>query len=539
VLLSDSSALLSDPSALLSESPEPFPTPEDGPTFAALEARDEPSEDPGLYLPPTSPEPVESPFLPDSSSRQVMADEPAVVEEPAVFPSVSSYSDLIPPPDPAWPVEPDVLVAQLGDPILPPPDDVAEEIEEPSFFTLPDPEEIPSPSEPADVQALADDPAPGEVVAIEQTQKPDDEISIIPLKPQTTAKTPVGLGVYEGSGVDVFDDTPPRSELQERLMNLAARAISAYDRLLTGWFERLRRRQASPAPVPPVPVPSPPEGPTLYGKASAWLDGLTQGASRLVHQDRSSWPALPNLPHPSRGLGLTSSSALKPPPALGELPVLRLAPIPVEEMKVEGDVYEYEGEGVVSIAWRWTKRIVVTGGLVAGGLYAALTWESWLPKAERVSRAAFTEVDRLSQAQRQRKALQEATRQLPHLPGKTIQQIMATSLNGVLEPPEVFRLASDAADRGLSALTEGEAQELKQLRSELLSPLRASERERIQEYDEARTRRLVFPFEDRDVAQLFAQATDNLEPESRARLQELLGKAINAGLAPPNEAARR
>jgi hypothetical protein len=103
----------------------------------------------------------------------------------------------------------------------------------------------------------------------------------------------------------------------------------------------------------------------------------------------------------------------------------------------------------------------------------------------------------------------------------------------------MFRLASDAADRGRSTLTAGEAHELEDLRSELMSALSHSERERVREYDEARARRLVFPFESRDVVGLFARGGNDLPSERRERLQALLGKAIAGGLVPPNEASSR
>jgi hypothetical protein len=294
-------------------------------------------------------------------------------------------------------------------------------------------------------------------------------------------------------------------------MDLAAHAISAYDALLTRWLDRLRRRLASTSRGRSAPKP-----PNLSRKASMRLDD---------------YAVLPNLPPVSKSAGLASPAG--PPLPVSELPVLRFADIAEEQEK--GDIYE--GESRPHTAWRWTKRIVVTSALLAGGLFAVSTWESWSPQAKQLVRAAFLEVDRFNQAERQRQALREATEQLPHLAGKTIQLILATSPTGVLDPPEVFRLASDAEDRGLSALTAGEALELKQLRSELLSSLSPSERERIREYDEARARRFVFPIEDRDMAGLFARGGHDLPSERRERLQELLGKAVAAGLAPPNEAA--
>jgi hypothetical protein len=525
--------LAEEPTARPGGPPEPFPTQEVGTAIATLEAQDQQVETPYFSLLSASPAPVENTPLPDLASLQVLA------EEPAVPPSVSSSPDLVESAIPAEPVEADVLEALPGDqeettpeqnwipddgvPAIPPLDDRGEVTEDPAFFEALEPVEVPSPGKLARVQALADEPvlpdarsvssqppAGGEILPIELAPQHYDEMPIIPLKPLRD-ETPAGLGVYEEPGGPIFDETRPRSELEEKLMGLA----SAYDALLTRWIERLRRRLSSTSPGPSA------EPPNFSRKASTRLDDHT---------------VLSNLPPASKPVDRASPPPEGPPLPVSQLPVLRFADI--SEEKEEGDVYEGGSESGPHTVWRWTKRIAVTSVLLAGGLFAALTWETWVPKAELLARAAFTEVDGLNRAERQRQALREATEQLPHLAGKTIQQILATSPTGVFDPPEVFRLASDAEDRGLSALTAGEAQELKELRGELLSSLLPSERERVREYDEARARRVVFPIEDRDIAGLFARGGYGLPSESRERLQELLGKAIAAGLVPPNEAAK-
>jgi hypothetical protein len=116
---------------------------------------------------------------------------------------------------------------------------------------------------------------------------------------------------------------------------------------------------------------------------------------------------------------------------------------------------------------------------------------------------------------------------------------LAGSPTGTLEPPEVFRRAWEAADRGREALTPGEAEELRVLRGQLLDTLRPTERARILEYDSARDHRATFAFEDRHVLDLFSRATRALPEPSRQRLQTLLGKAVAAGLAPATAAAPR
>ncbi|MGE5127346.1 MAG: hypothetical protein ACM3PV_13720, partial [Betaproteobacteria bacterium] len=105
--------------------------------------------------------------------------------------------------------------------------------------------------------------------------------------------------------------------------------------------------------------------------------------------------------------------------------------------------------------------------------------------------------------------------------------------NRVLEPPEVFQLAEEAADRGQSALTAAEAAELRTLQRELLDHLRPPERARLAEYDRARASRVVFPFENPPALELVARGARALPARSRERLQQLLGKAVAAGLGVP------
>jgi hypothetical protein len=216
-----------------------------------------------------------------------------------------------------------------------------------------------------------------------------------------------------------------------------------------------------------------------------------------------------------------------PPASISDLPILRLAEL--NEPSVAQDVYE--GESVSRTAWLWTKRVVVITGLLAGGIFASVTRETWLPKAARFSRIFFTEIDKQArsrdQTEHRQQALQAATEQLPHLAPDTIQLVLS---GGVLDPPEVFRLACDAADRGLPALVPGEAQELRALKQQMLDTLRPEERQRARDYDRARGRRPTLPLEDSEVLELFARGARALPPANRARLQVLSGKVIAAGL---------
>ncbi len=275
--------------------------------------------------------------------------------------------------------------------------------------------------------------------------------------------------------------------------------------------------------------------------ASAWAVGLKGRVERLARRYRPepsrpwSEPEAPSAPY------WAPREPLKAPPSTSELPVLRLAEIHEPE-EVE-HIYEGRAESLFPTAWLWTKRIVLITGLVAGVIVAGRTWGNWFPKAAHLGGTAITEMNEYIQSreqrERERQALQEATEQLPHLAPDAIRLVLSRSPTGVLDPPEAFQAACDAADRGLSALTPAERRELKALRSALLATLSHVERERVLEYDQVRARRTPFEFEDRSALELFARGARALPSDNHERLRKLFGKAIAAGLAPPIKVAPR
>lgn len=229
----------------------------------------------------------------------------------------------------------------------------------------------------------------------------------------------------------------------------------------------------------------------------------------------------------------------RPPANPNNLPALRLAAD--DDPEEPADLYE--GNSVLSFVWVWTKRLVLVGGLVAGGIVAANTWPTWLPVATRIGLGLFTKIDEYAHPERAKApgakdekqqqmeaALQQAAGQLPYLSPETIQLVMSSSAWSVPDPPEVFSRAYSAARRGSPALTPPEAEELKTLETALLAGLRPSERQRVREYDRARLQRVTLPTEDREMAGLFARGARALPTQRRERLQALFGKAIAAGL---------
>jgi hypothetical protein len=129
--------------------------------------------------------------------------------------------------------------------------------------------------------------------------------------------------------------------------------------------------------------------------------------------------------------------------------------------------------------------------------------------------------------------VQAAVDQLPHLTPETIQVVMKKSAYRPRDPAEVFSRAETAAVRGMSSLPEEEAKELATLRLAVARSLRPTDRQRVRGYERIRTgRELLSVSEDVKVLALFARGVRALPPEKRARLQELLGKAIVAELGP-------
>ena len=193
-----------------------------------------------------------------------------------------------------------------------------------------------------------------------------------------------------------------------------------------------------------------------------------------------------------------------------------------------------EGPGLLPALWLWTWRVVLAGALVGGGVLAALEWRAWFPRAAELGQTVFTGIDQQvrsgERAQERQEALREAAERLPYLAPETIGLVLSARAESVLAPPEVFLVAREAAERGLHALTPAEAAELTALQKELLDHLRPPERARLAEYDRARARRVVFPFENPHALELVARGARDMPAPSRERLQTLLGKAVAAGL---------
>jgi len=476
---------------------------------------------------------------------------------------------------------------------------------EPRRASAPSPPEVPPSNPPAElsigappmVQALAEEPvAPG-------TPAPPwldpgsaaDEAPVLRLKPldDEPPRHAVPWAPMDDEGEEEEEDQRhdrlegPLLQVISTFGNLLSRCLDPLTPLVRGWpststDEPAPRPAASvshslPRKPPPAVAPPPqvrvlaedPGGPTAESRSgldelpvvplkpldddgqhataqwgvserlSGWVAGLTAWFGRLAGRGRPE-PIIPPSEPPKKPPAPAARAPLAAPPPVSELPVLRFAD--ADEAREEEDIYEgEEAPNPFPALWLWTKRIVLVGGLVTGGVLAALNWDTWFPRAAEVGQTVFTEIDRQARssqrAEEQQRALREAVERLPHLAPETIRLVLSTRDGGVLDPPEVFQLASEATDRGLGALAPAEAAELRALQRELLGHLRPPERARVAEYDRARANRVVFPFENPHALDLVARGARAMSSESRARLQALLGKAVAAGLASPAEPA--
>jgi hypothetical protein len=286
----------------------------------------------------------------------------------------------------------------------------------------------------------------------------------------------------------------------------------------------------------------------VLARVRGGLEGLTARAPRLLRREGRPGAApaerpAADAPPTSPDTGLEPRVVQQAPPALGELPALRFKPMD-EDPRSEEDLYDEEdvlGEraDLVSAIWVWTRRLVVVAVLLGLAALAAMNRDVWLPQAADLGERTLGEIDEQVRsghfAMQQQRAVEEAARQLPHLAPETIRLIMVSSPIRVLDAPDVFEIAYDATDRGLAALHRGDAEELQALRQEMLAALRPEDRERIREFDRAREQALVFPLDVRQAMLVYARAARALPPESRERLQTLLGEAIAAGLTRATE----
>ncbi len=472
---------------------------------------------------------------------------------------------------------------QQATPTPPPRAPVAPPLELPEFDLGAEPSE-PLPVRPS-LQALADDPMPSHAPDPAAFAAQED-LPVIPMKPlgdEPAFRSAWSDDREEEMEDEPVDDRPRQDRLDGPLLTVLETGGGFLSRVLsrlTPLANRLTARRAddsgsydsddedlprrgvsTPAAAPAVltlaedPGSSPGDDdyeedeqeddrPTLLARVSGWLSGLTARWRRPAHEeeyaepDEDEEPEAAWSPPPRTSPAPTARHPVAAPTPLSELPALRLAPSrePREREDVYGDRPRARFLNLEPL-WDWTKRLVTTGALVAALAYAVLERDVWLPRTAELGQTVFTQIDRQvlsrKRSEEQRLALAAASQKLPELAPETITLVFSRSPTGTADAGEVFQVAREAADRGMGALPEPEAQELRELARELLATLSRTEAERVREYDRTRTRRVIFPFENPHVMDRVARGARALPAERLARLRELSHKAVAAGLALP------
>ena len=307
-----------------------------------------------------------------------------------------------------------------------------------------------------------------------------------------------------------------------------------------------------PAERPPAPAPS---FRTLEGRGTSLLEALRPGlvatAERVRSLARWSRPAAVPRPALAAPFGEMPHALAVPPPSLRDLPV-----IPLAEMD-EPTGADDEGQGnwlanlreaflrsrageIAPRLWVWCKRVTLTAALLLIAALLASHTSVWLPATTEVGIALFGQVDKIKERvapstlpPAAAAAMAAASEQLPHLRTETIELIMASRAHRALEPPQVFRLAGDAVERGRAALGPPAAAELDRLTEALTAELPRAERRRLGEYlKRVRAQAVTAPFEDQEAVWLMARAARRLPAEQLLRLQDLFARAAALGLQP-------
>lgn len=455
---------------------------------------------------------------------------------------------------------------------------------EPAFGDPPPASDSPAFSEPAFREpAIAPRPAPASQVLAEETSSSSPDINdaslpAIRLKP-----------LEQDSGFrSAWEDGEAEEEEQPRheqgplvailgpLGGFLSQLLTRLAPLLHRFSSRASREEVSFSRQPePSSARDEADGPTFGEKLKAAWSGLSErltetwrGLTARLRRSESEADAdeedevesepepEPEVPRPARAplpprsfdppvlpspLPPMVPRPASPPKPISQLAVVPLAAVVDEPEPEPEEVYEgEEPSALMGPLWFWTKRVIVLGLLAAVGAYLYRERASWFPQAADVGQIVFKQIDKRARAgqlnQKQQQALVEATARLPHLTSPTILMIYEQSPLGVMDTSEVFQLTREATERGIDKLPPADAEELRALQNELAATLRPPERRRLDEYDEARARRVIFPFENPYAMDLVAKGARALPSEKLVRLRALLQLAVAEGLkVPPAE----
>jgi hypothetical protein len=187
--------------------------------------------------------------------------------------------------------------------------------------------------------------------------------------------------------------------------------------------------------------------------------------------------------------------------------------------------------------WVWVKRLTIAAALLVTAALLATNREAWLPHAQSGATVVFKEVDRLTSKavapEVPPAAVEAAHAQNPQLRADTITLVMERANLGGLEPLDVFRRATEAAQHGRAGLGQAANDELDALGRLLAEGLPEAEGRRLVAYQaKVKGGAITAPYEDQEAMWLTGRAARNFAPDRLARLQELLAQAVAAGLPP-------
>jgi hypothetical protein len=453
---------------------------------------------------------------------------------------------------------------------------------EPAFGDPPSAADSPAFSEPASGgPAVAPRPAPASQVLAEETRPSSPDINdaslpairLKPLEEDRGFRSAWEDGEAEEEA-EVRHEQGPLVAILGPLGQFLSRVLTPLAPLLDRFSLRGAREEVSLSrPSESSSSRGELDGPTLGEKLKAAWSGLTErlaeawrGLTARLRRSESEpeadeedevesepkleFPRPARAPLPPRSFDPPESRSplppmvprpASPPKPISQLPVVPLAAAVDEPEPEPEEVYEgEEPSALMGPLWFWTKRIIVLGLLAAAGAYLYRERARWFPQAADVGQVVFKQIDKRARAgqlnQKQQQALVEATVRLPHLTSPTILMIYEQSPVGVMDASEVFQLTREATERGIDKLPPADAEELRVLQSDLAATLRPPERRRLDEYDEARARRVIFPFENPYAMDLVAKGARALPSEKLVRLRALLQQAVAEGLkVPPAE----
>jgi hypothetical protein len=380
----------------------------------------------------------------------------------------------------------------------------------------------------------------------------DSTAAAVPAKSERSAATGLAAPAPEAGPVP----SPPGVKVPAAIVAILVRVLGAIDRAVTSVVRAFRRPAAAPPPPSEAPVGAPFAAPVgVITPAAAPVRATAATPVQPVAPPPASalppWAAPPPAPWDATAVKSVPPAAAPreaprkpamPPPTFQKLEVIPFAAAPAETRPTddmwEGEEPSWEEPGPIASAfatgWRWVKRIVVTGALVAGAVLLALNREKWIPQAQDAATTLGQNVDRLSRSSRDvpSREIEEAREQIPYLRPTTIEMVLAKSPVPI-DVAETFRRAHEAVERARPSLPANVAAEIDNLTAAVVAELEPAERARVVSYLGAiRAGTPTAAYQDKEAIWLMARGARRLPADKRSRMEELFAHAVAAGLQP-------